>query len=346
MVVACAIVFLSFTFCYLFLYQAESLAYLQHTLSGGKTHYDRTIGAVIITFVLQLLQYWTYRITRLRKRGYALTYFPSVLALTVLTAVTENGHVSGMWLWLAPLLLVLFAGVAWIFKQLEAYEPGHHIPGLFSRTMWVNMLTMAGMFLFTVLLGNNNEVLHNRLKMELLAYKGRYNEALRLGEKSLESDRSLEMLRAYNLARVGRLGESFFHYPVTGGSEVLLPNGTTTKTLMLNEKIIRAFSQKKGRTDYLLMGYLLDRDLDGFARNVGKYYDVDSTAIPRHYREALVLYTHQKSNRVLTYRDEVLDADYEDMKALEKKFPDRAQRATAVRDTYGNTYWYYYFKRD
>ena len=61
MVVTCAIVFLTFTFCYLFLYQAESLAYLQHTLSGGKTHYDRTIGAVIITFVLQLIQYWTYR---------------------------------------------------------------------------------------------------------------------------------------------------------------------------------------------------------------------------------------------------------------------------------------------
>ena len=344
MVVTCAIAFLTFTFCYLFLYQAESLAYLQHTLSGGKTHYDRTIGAVIITFVLQLIQYWTYRITRLHKRGYALTYFPSILALTVLTAVTESGHVSGMWLWLAPLLLALFAGVAWVLKQLEAYEPGNHIAGLFSRSMWVNMLTMVGMLLFAVLFSNNNEVLHNRLKMELLVCKGRYAEALRLGEHSLESDRSLEMLRAYSLARVGKLGESFFHYPVTGGSEVLLPDGTTTKTLMMNWKIIKVFSLKKGKADYLLMGYLLDRDLDGFARNIGKYYKLDSAAIPRHYREALVLYTHLRSNRVLTYRDEVLEADYADMRALERKFPDRALRATAVRDTYGNTYWYYFAK--
>ena len=345
-VVACALVFFTFTFCYLYFYQAESLSYLQYTLSEGKTHYERTIGAIIITVVLQLVQYWTARITKLSKRGYALTYFPSILGLTILTAVTESGYVSGMWLWLAPLLLAVFAGLAWIFKQLEAYEPGHEIPGLFSRTTWVNMLTMAGMFLFLTMLCNGDEVLHNRLKMEQLAYKGKYEEALKLGEKSLESDCSLEMLRAYNLARVGKLGESFFHFPVTGGKEILLPNGITTKTLMLNEKIIKAFSQKKGRADYLLMGYLLDRDLEGFACKIGKYYDTDSTAIPRHYREALVLYTHLKSNRVLTYHDDVLDADYEDMKALERKFLDRAQRATAVRDTYGNTYWYYYSKRD
>ena len=34
------------------------------------------------------------------------------------------------------------------------------------------------------------------------------------------------------------------------------------------------------------------------------------------------------------------------MKKLLKKIPDRAQRESAVRDTYGNTYWCYYFRRE
>ena len=66
----CAIVFLVFTFCYIYFYQAESLAYLQHTLSQGKTHYERTIGAFIITTLAVLLQYAVFRITGLRKRGH------------------------------------------------------------------------------------------------------------------------------------------------------------------------------------------------------------------------------------------------------------------------------------
>ena len=48
----CAIVFCTFSFCYLYFYQADILAVEQHLLSGGKTHYDRTIGAVLITVAL------------------------------------------------------------------------------------------------------------------------------------------------------------------------------------------------------------------------------------------------------------------------------------------------------
>jgi protein-S-isoprenylcysteine O-methyltransferase Ste14 len=106
-IVMCAIVFLAFTFCYVFFYQAESLAYLQHSLSQGMTTYNRTIGAVIITLLAVLLQYAVFRISGLRKRGHALTYFPSILALTVLTDVRPCGDVSHFWIWLAPVLLLV-----------------------------------------------------------------------------------------------------------------------------------------------------------------------------------------------------------------------------------------------
>ena len=49
----CAIVFILFTFIYLYFFQADLLFMIQHVLSGGATHYNRTIGTFIITdFVL------------------------------------------------------------------------------------------------------------------------------------------------------------------------------------------------------------------------------------------------------------------------------------------------------
>ena len=44
----------------------------------------------------------------------------------------------------------------------------------------------------------------------------------------------------------------------------------------------------------------------------------------------------------MPYHDNVLDADFEDMQKLEKSIADARERQTALRDTYGNTYWYYY----
>ena len=37
-----------------------------------------------------------------------------------------------------------------------------------------------------------------------------------------------------------------------------------------------------------------------------------------------------------------MDADFQDYQALERKFPDKRERQTALRATYGNTYWYYW----
>ena len=72
----CAIVFLVFSFCYLYFFQADILAVAQHVYSGGQTHYNRLVGAVLITLLLQLLQLLVYAFLRLRKRSHALTYLP------------------------------------------------------------------------------------------------------------------------------------------------------------------------------------------------------------------------------------------------------------------------------
>ena len=98
---------------------------------------------------------------------------------------------------------------------------------------------------------------------------------------------------------------------------------------------------KKPAHDYLLCAYLLDKRVDDFAREIGNYYKTDSV-IPKHYREALILHNHIRSHPVVEYRDNVLDADYKDYLKLTREKASKRERKTKVRDTYGNTYWYYY----
>ena len=55
-----------------------------------------------------------------------------------------------------------------------------------------------------------------------------------------------------------------------------------------------------------------------------------------------MLYTHLRSNPLVDYHDDILDADYRDFQDLEHKYANPQERKNMIRDTYGKTYWYYY----
>ena len=81
--IVCSVLFFLFTFSYLFFFQADVMTVTQHLASGGQTFYNPLLGAILITIVLKLLQIGVSSLIRLTKRGYALTYFPSFLFLTI-----------------------------------------------------------------------------------------------------------------------------------------------------------------------------------------------------------------------------------------------------------------------
>lgn len=340
---------------------------LQHVLSGGATHYDRTVGTVVITAVLYLVHLGAKRLGGLDRVCHALSYFPSLLLLAALTDVEVDFSVNplrGLWLWLAPLLLAVyvFLSLAVKYNWIETLPPSYSAP---ISVLWKNLLLMACMFIAVCLCGNNDSVLHYRLRVERLLGSGAYSKALMVGEKSDETDASLTMLRAYALSRSGQLGERLFEFPLTGGSYALLPDGKGVRSLLYPEdRIVRALSIRKkgdmtpmeyllyiernglGRkpvTDYILCGYLLDRNIDAFVNAIRRKYSLTSPSLPKHYKEALTLYTHLRSNPVLVYHNEVMDADYADFQNLEHKYTDARERESYVHDMYGDTYWFYYF---
>lgn len=364
---ACAIVFLLFVFVYLYFFQADLLSMVQHVLSGGATHYDRTVGTVVITAVLYLVHLGAKRLGGLDRVCHALSYFPSLLLLAALTDVEVDFSVSplrGLWLWFAPLLLAVyvFLSLAVKYNWIETLLLSYSAP---ISVLWKNLLLMACMFIAVCLCGNNDSVLHYRLRVERLLGSGAYSKALMVGEKSDETDASLTMLCTYALSRSGQLGERLFEFPLTGGSYALLPDGKGVRCLLYPEdRIVRALSIRKkgdmtpmeyllyiernglGRkpvTDYILCGYLLDKNIDAFVDVIRRKYSLTSPSLPKHYKEALTLYTHLRSNPVLVFHNEVLDADYADFQKLERKYTDLRERESYVRDMYGDTYWFYYF---
>ena len=66
-------------------------------------------------------------------------------------------------------------------------------------------------------------------------------------------------------------------------------------------------------------------------------------SLPCHYREALVLYTHIRSNPVVVYHSAVLDVDFKDFKQLETASGSLSERKCKMQDHYANSYWYYFY---
>ena len=65
--------------------------------------------------------------------------------------------------------------------------------------------------------------------------------------------------------------------------------------------------------------------------------------LPKQYREALILYTHLREHPYLVYHDAVMDADYDDYQDMSRKYPNRVEQFSQLKDTYGKTYWFYFF---
>ena len=415
--VVCAIVFLTFVFSYVYCYQSDVLALAQHVWSGGETHFDSMIGAVLITVVLYIIHLGVCTTVRLPHRAFALSFAPSLILLGVLSSATLQPDNSVSVLYAAIVACVFLVLIGFAMKLLSDYAPCesklHGGTSLLSLVAWYNYGLLATLFFVTFCMGNNDRYMHSVLKMEHNIMEGHYEPALDVAKN--EGDASMTMLRAYALSRQNELGEHLFEYPVSGGSRALFPLKGTTRTMLMPDSLVwrnlggypreevkdvkyfLRILQKQNMArpsvdDYMLTAYLLDKDLCGFAREIVKVYDfrtqqekdeeladiekkrrklarmigeqaaIDSIKpremispsgirlktleeLPKHYREALILYTHSRSQRQLVYANSAMETDYaEFQKILRTKHKTKAEHDNALKSAYFGTYWWYYYK--
>ena len=363
----CAIVFMLFSFLWLYGFEADVLAAFQHVVSEGRTEYHPLLGALLITLALQALQLLVHALLRLTNRGHALTYFPSMLALALISAISTDIAESydwGFWWILVPLVLAGWVFVCLVVRYIQNVEPDKQLKVFLSRPMWINMLVLSVMMVMVAAVSNTNAVFHYRMKAEACLLRGDYEGALDAGWESLESDADLQMIRMYAMARRGELGQRLFHYPIVGGSSMMLPtSGATSFVRYPLDSLYRALGARPARkmlpatylkalpatsmsNDYQLCGLLIDRKLDDFVSlllsSSSSGDSLDTARLPLHYREALTLYNHLRRHPVLIYRNPVMEEDFRNLQELERKYPDATERQGKVEDLYGLTYYYYY----
>lgn len=364
--IVCGVLFAVFCYGFLYLMQADLMAAAQHVLSHGKTVYSPFWGAFIITLLLSALPFCIAYKAVVPTWAIALLYFPSCLCLALLTSFCFSGEgtcvLSTDWLWGVPVLLFY----ALILKVLAQIPEAHSQKTIWGR-LWPNVLLLAVFFGTVGICSNTDSRLHYELKAAHYLQDEDYEQALSVGKQSLEVSRRLTAMRCYALSRTGQLGERLFDYPMLYGSCGLLPSMSDSVGLSawpdafyrymrarpsarLEDKATQFFRQLAERrdtvvdeslADYLLCAYLLDKNLDAFARTLSVYYAIDDS-LPRSYKEALVLYTHVRMHPVLTYQNNVLQTNYSEYQAQRRKPVTTPERYKTCRRLYGTTYWFYY----
>jgi len=359
---SCALLFMLFSFCYLFFLQGEILAEAQFVYSKGVTSYDILIGAIIITVILQIVQWIVSMLSRLPSRAHALSYLPSMLLLAMLTDVNEEAieHFSfGAWVWVTPCILVAYILLVIFVKKVD-HDNSVDSRGIKSQ-IYPNFVILFLLILCVGAIPQTTDVYHYELKTERLILAKDYEGAAAVGKKSLRATARLTQLRMYALSKQDLLAENLFDYPQYYGSKGLLDIADTSSLERFTTQDIcfhlGAFCGKSIQTadryyrlmlgdsicnqhtaDYYLCSLLLDKKLPEFLRQLPRYYDLsDSIAydsLPRTYREALL-----QMGKKTDFDTEARFRDYNELKASLKNETERINR---THREFGNTYWWYY----
>lgn len=368
----CGIIFASFSFVYLYLFQGELLKSLYSTLSNSENTYSPFWGAVIITLILLILQWSINLFTKFRDCWLATSYFPSYLFLAFITCVHRaeddlfafSLHLTHHW-WLFLVALLIYGFIVWLYrKEFKLFAS----PKSLSAQLIPNLVTLILYSYMTGSIGNSHIVFHHELQVAKCIRQGEYEEALEVGKKSLQNSQTLSALRAYSLSHIDSLGQCLFRYPQNYASKGLFMDEEKGKVSTLtNEQIeqylggiprkkdesIIDYLQTLSSTDslshtkvqaYYLCALLLEKDLETFHQTLLREYPTDDFTLPLHYQEAVCLYQQitGKESPLATHCSQWIQARYQAFIELQKTHPDLIPQRNYTRRKFGDTYWWYY----
>lgn len=374
---ACCLIFVSFTFLYLFFFQSDMLSMVQHIMSNGRTSYHVLIFSSLITLVLSVLPFAQSYFIKLPVKFISLLWFPSFWALGWLTdvglsEVAPTSHsINAVPFVITAILyaMAIFAGTR-LSREVEANTP-------LTNIFWPNILLLVIAMTFTTYVSNTNRTIHYELRLERLVTEEKYQNVLDISAQEEHPSRCIMSIRAYALSRLGELGDRLFFYPNSSGGESLLPPPTDSLRPSNLPKILREYLggfpihdmnatrylqhlaadslASEHVHEYLLCALLLDKNIDTFVDSLVVYYSpkdgpvkfpVHLSSLPRHFAEATILYQRMsESPKVVLDDDETLE-NYLAFLEQYKKVDDPVEREAICRKYYNETYWtYYYFNK-
>ncbi len=362
----CAVFFVVFSFTFLAIYQAPLLEVFYDKVATGKLLYNRFISAAVITVLLTLFSLLVNRLAKFKGSWTAFSYLPSSALLAIMTDIDrsiyagDKHYISWIIIFVIVSLITILAALClrgFIFSMKKQQDAEC------SRCLWHNFFSLSLFFVFVGVVSNGDENLKNEASAYVRYKHGNVDGALNVALKSLSATHEFTAARAFYLSQKGALGENLFEYPQQYASEGLLPPISQTTPLSpdtvysyigfkrkseesalsyLNRAILND-SVPHPAIDYYLCGLLLDKRLSEFVEKLSLYYDVNSTdKLPKHYKEALILYSDIKTDYILPFDDDEIQKAYVVMQKLESEYPDYQIRSNYVRRKFGKRYWWYY----
>jgi hypothetical protein len=360
---SCGLLFMLFTFSYLFFLQGNVLAETQYIYSHGLTTYSILMGSVLITLILQTLQWIVGRVFKPHASFHVLSYLPSFILLAFVTSSRYSLITTAVWMWMLPFLLVFSLALLLILKSRFS-TPNLH-PASIATLLWKNHLVLFILFLLCGTVSTLKDVYCYELKAERLIMEQDYEAATQVAPLSLKTTRRLTELRMFALSQQEQLAERLFDFPQYHGAAGLLclsdtsllyrypvqricyrlgalPDSATIHSEIQYLQVMNRIDTLRTAVtqDYELCYYLLDKDLNSFAKKLPLYYpDAPTTPLPRAYREAVLYLTKtQKKHFKYTLSSEA----YEQYQQLKSEYTDAIEQKNQTRRQFGNTFWWYY----
>ena len=332
----CGILFAAFAFCWLYFFQRELLQaenrFLFSDDSGLRIWMfnHHFLVSLALTAIALLLAIPGRLMLRFKKGLYACNYMLSAAFLGVITGYDGEsvfGQDLTVWIVSGAFMFVLF-----LICKIVASVPKSEYNDR-PRTLAGNLLILSLLFCITAYLGNTQENLHRRLRMEQMFEDGRYEQLLNYGRFEEESDATIDLLRAKSLLALeaipngSAIGNSLFKYSISNPE--MLANS------LVNWDNNQAY----------LTACLLNCDIKSFSDSI---HLEDYKELPVYYMQALVI-ANDSLARVRfpqQYTDEELffDSFCQALEPLEHE-PKQFQANSTFIKFHETYFWFYTFKK-
>lgn len=288
---------------------------------------------ICLLIVMALLPYSLSHKLHIDIHLYALCFTPPIILLTLIAneKISVAGIIAAILMGCVFLLLINKKGRL----SLTGYITGeknirfaHVKSALRFRAVNSNLWILILLMVYSITFSNTDELTHYHHAIRHYLDTQQWDKALEVGKQSTSTDSTLFGERAEALIMTNQLGEKLFSYPIpTSGAKI---------------SIIKPFTAKQ-MEDVLLCNLLLRRELGAFASALPKCYDLHSRSLPKHYKEALVVYLSQSVSTSLVYTDVITEANYADFLTEKKKYNNSIEAYNMCQSLYGDTYFWYYF---
>lgn len=328
----CGVLFAAFAFCWLYFFQRELLQAENRVLFSADNGLriwmfnHHFLVSVALTAISMLLAIPGRIVLRFKKGLYGCNYLFSAAFLGVITGYDGDslfGQSYTEWIVTGIFMLVLF-----LICKIVASVPKSEYNDR-PRTLAGNLLLMSLLFCLAGYLGNTDENLHRRLRMEQFYNDGRYEDLLEVGRYEEESDPGIDLLRAKAMLNIeanpagSGIGDMLFKYSIS--------NPKKLANSLVNEKKTQAY----------LSACLLNRDIESFRDSI---HLEDYKELPVYYMQALVIANDSLAavRFPQQFKDEknLYDSFCDAVESVEQE--SRQFQANSTFITYHQTYYWFY----